>query len=63
VSDALVNFNRTRIITLAVGARLPTMFNNRDYLHSGGLMSYGPNYPTLFRRAAEIVDKILRGTN
>ena len=62
VSDALVNFNQARIITLAVGARLPTMFNNRDYLHSGGLMSYGPNFPTLFRRAAEVVDKILRGT-
>ena len=45
-----------------LGARLPTIFNTRDYVQAGGLMSYGPNYPALFRRAAEYVDKILRGT-
>ncbi|MGB9041828.1 MAG: ABC transporter substrate binding protein [Pseudolabrys sp.] len=47
--------------TLALGARLPTIHNGREYIESGGLMSYGPNYPDLFRRAAELVDKILRG--
>jgi putative tryptophan/tyrosine transport system substrate-binding protein len=61
VIDVLVNANRTRIITFAVGARLPTIFGNRDYVQAGGLMSYGPSFPALFRRAAEYVDKILRG--
>jgi putative ABC transport system substrate-binding protein len=44
-----------------MGMRLPTMYASRDYVEAGGLMSYGPNYPNLFRRAAEYVDKILRG--
>ena len=43
-------------------ARLPTMHGVRDYVEAGGLMSYGPNFQDLFRRAAEFVDKILRGT-
>jgi len=62
VVDPLLNTNRIRINTLAVGARLPTMHALREYVESGGLMSYGPNLPALFRRAGEIVDKILRGT-
>jgi putative ABC transport system substrate-binding protein len=53
--------NRVRINTLAQGARLPTIFNFREFVEAGGLMSYGPSFPTLFRRAAEYVDKILRG--
>jgi putative tryptophan/tyrosine transport system substrate-binding protein len=61
VNDALLNTNRTRIITFATSARLPTIFNTRDHVQAGGLMSYGPNYPALFRRAAELVDKILGG--
>jgi putative ABC transport system substrate-binding protein len=61
-ADPLVNFNRIRINTLALAARLPTMHGPREYVEAGGLMSYGPNYPDLFRRAAEIVDKVLRGT-
>jgi len=60
--DALVTANRSRIITLALGARLPAIFNNRSFVEVGGLMSYGPNFPDLFRRAAELVDKILHGT-
>ena len=63
VIDALVVANRTRIITLALGARLPTIFNVRDYVQAGALMSYGPNYPALFQRAGDYVDKILRGAN
>ena len=59
--DALVITNRARIHTLAMGMRLPTMYASRDYVEAGGLMSYGPNYPNQFRRAAEYVDKILRG--
>jgi ABC-type uncharacterized transport system substrate-binding protein len=62
IGDALVNTNRVRVITLSLAARLPTIFNTRDYVQAGGLMSYGPNYPDLLRRAADLVDKILRGT-
>jgi putative ABC transport system substrate-binding protein len=61
-TDALINTNRIRINILAVGARLPTMHGSRDYVETGGLMSYGVNFPDLFRRAADYVDKILRGT-
>jgi ABC-type uncharacterized transport system substrate-binding protein len=61
VGDALTAANRMHIITLALGARLPTIFNTRDYVQAGGLMSYGPNFSDQFRRTAEIVDKILRG--
>ena len=59
--DPLMTTNRIRINTLAVAAKLPTMFVQRQYIEAGGLMSYGPNVPDLFRRAAEYVDKILRG--
>ena len=62
VSDALIAANRTLIVTLALSARLPTILSYRDYVEAGGLMSYGPNYANLFRRAADMVDKILRGT-
>jgi len=59
--DPLVTTNRIRINTLALGARLPTVSPFRQYVEAAGLMSYGPNYPDLFRRAADLVDKILRG--
>jgi len=59
--DPLVDTNRIRIITLALAARLPTISDFREYVEAGGLMSYGPNFPDLFRRAADLVDKILRG--
>jgi putative ABC transport system substrate-binding protein len=62
VSGALVNVNRTRIITLTLGARLPTIFSSRDFVQAGAFMSYGPNYADILRRAAELADKILRGT-
>ena len=60
-SDPLMNSNRARINTLALGARLPTVCGFRDLVEAGMLMSYGPSYPDLFRRAADFVDKILRG--
>jgi putative tryptophan/tyrosine transport system substrate-binding protein len=60
--DPLMITNRTRINILAVGARLPTMHGLREYVESGGLMFYGPNIPDQYRRVADIVDKILRGT-
>ena len=62
VTESLIAANRTRVITLALSARLPTIFNNRVHVQAGGLMSFGPNFSDLFRRAAELVDKILRGT-
>ena len=60
-SDPLINANRLRINILAVGARLPTIHIQRENVETGGLMSYGPNFPDVFRRTAEYVDKILRG--
>jgi putative tryptophan/tyrosine transport system substrate-binding protein len=62
VEDILIFVNKTPIITLALGARLPTISGNRDFVQAGALMSYGPNYTALFQRAADFVDKILRGT-
>jgi putative tryptophan/tyrosine transport system substrate-binding protein len=62
VIDALTNTHRVRINTLALAERLPTMHAIREGVEGGGLMSYGPNLPDLFRRAADYVDKILRGS-
>ena len=59
--DPLVNANRARIRTLSLSAQLPTMYGVRGFVEAGGLMSYGANLADFFRRAAEIVDKILRG--
>jgi putative ABC transport system substrate-binding protein len=59
--DTLLFVNRVRINTSVLVARLPTMYGAREYVDVGGLMSYGPNFPDLFRRAAELVDKVLRG--
>jgi putative ABC transport system substrate-binding protein len=61
VTDPLVNTNRIRINSLALGARVPTMHAERAYVEAGGLISYGPNFPDLFRRAGDYADKILRG--
>jgi ABC-type uncharacterized transport system substrate-binding protein len=61
VADPLLNTNRSRIQTLAMGARLPAIYNDREHVEAGGFMSYGPNFLDLYRRAAEYVDKILRG--
>jgi putative ABC transport system substrate-binding protein len=61
VTDPLVASNRIAINTLALDARLPTMHSVRDNVETGGLICYGPNYPDLFRRAADYVNKILRG--
>ena len=59
--DPLMITNRIRIITPALAARLPTIFPSREYVEAGGLMSYGANYPDMFRRTGDHVDKILRG--
>jgi putative tryptophan/tyrosine transport system substrate-binding protein len=52
VADPLVFSNRARIHTIAMAARLPAIYNSREYVEMGGLMSYGPNFPDMFRRAA-----------
>jgi putative ABC transport system substrate-binding protein len=61
IGDTFMNSNRVRISTLAISARLPTIYVAREYVEAGGLMSYGADLPHMFRRAAELVDKILRG--
>jgi putative tryptophan/tyrosine transport system substrate-binding protein len=61
--DAFINTNRDRINALALDARLPTIHGFREIVVAGGLMSYAPNYLELFRRAADYVNKILRGAN
>jgi putative ABC transport system substrate-binding protein len=60
--EQLINTNRSQINALALAARLPTMHGFREPVLGGALMSYGPNYLDMFRRTAEIVDKVLRGT-
>jgi putative ABC transport system substrate-binding protein len=60
--NALILTNGKTISTLALNVQLPTTCTNANIARAGALMSYGPNFPALFRRAAEIVDKILRGT-
>jgi putative ABC transport system substrate-binding protein len=61
VGEPLTFTHRTRINTLALAARLPTNYPTRGYVEVGGLMSYGPNFPASFRRAADYVHKILLG--
>jgi len=60
-SDTLVTNNRIQIASLALGARLPTTSGFESFVTAGGLMSYGTSVPAQYRRAAELVDKILRG--
>jgi ABC-type uncharacterized transport system substrate-binding protein len=60
-SDPLFNANRIRISTLTLAARLPTIYFDRGYIETGGLISYGPDWSDMFRRTADYVDKILRG--
>jgi len=59
--DLLTRGSRLRINTLALAARLPVMHASREFIEAAGLMSYGPNFPDLYRRTADYVDKILRG--
>jgi putative ABC transport system substrate-binding protein len=61
MGEPFVNTHRLRINIFALAGRLPTMHGQREYVEAAGLMSYGPNFPDLNRRAAEYVDKILRG--
>jgi ABC-type uncharacterized transport system substrate-binding protein len=60
-TDAFMAANRVRIVILTLTARMPTIYGEQGHVESGGLISYGANLPDLFRRAADYVDKILRG--
>ena len=63
VGDPLVFTHRMQINSWALRQRVPTMYTIREYVAAGGLMSYGTSFPSLFRRAADFSDKILRGAN
>jgi putative ABC transport system substrate-binding protein len=60
-ADLRFNQNLTRVVALAAEHRLPATYVSKDFVQGGGLMSYGPNWPDQFRRAAGYVDKILKG--
>jgi ABC-type uncharacterized transport system substrate-binding protein len=62
VAEPLAYVNRTTISDLALAAKLPTVYSVREYVDVGGLVSYGPNFADMFRRSANFVDKVLRGT-
>jgi putative ABC transport system substrate-binding protein len=63
LSEPLVNSNKVQILQAVTQERIPTIFGFREFVDAGGLMSYGANFPDLFSRAAEFVDKILRGAS
>src|SRR5215510_4504849 len=62
VAEPLTSVNQVRINSFALAARLPTMHGVGEHVETGGTMSYAPNFPSLYRRAGDFVDKILRGT-
>jgi putative ABC transport system substrate-binding protein len=62
VINELLNANRFLIVDAARSAKLPSIYGTHDWVRSGGLLSYGPNFPALWARTADMVDKILRGT-
>ena len=61
-SGPLINTQQRQVLDFAAKNRLPAMYHSPEFVEAGGLMSYAPNYADLFRRAADFVDKILKGT-
>ena len=61
VTDSLFFGQRRRLVDLAAKAMLPALYSQREFVDDGGLVSYGPSLPDMFRRAATDVDKILKG--
>ena len=61
LDEAMFHGERARIATLAAQHQIPAIYGHRDYAEAGGLLSYGPHFPALIRRAATFVDKILKG--
>jgi putative tryptophan/tyrosine transport system substrate-binding protein len=62
LQDAMFYRERGRLVASAVAARLPTVYGLREYVEDGGLISYGINLAESFRRSADYVAKILKGT-
>ena len=60
--SSLISIQERQVLDFVAKNRLPAMYPTSEYVEAGGLMSYGPNYADLFRRAADFVDKILKGT-
>jgi putative ABC transport system substrate-binding protein len=61
LADRVFLHNRDRIVAFAEQYRLPTVYAYRELVDAGGLMSFGPNYAEMHRRAAYYVDRILKG--
>jgi ABC-type uncharacterized transport system substrate-binding protein len=61
ITDSMFSTHRARLADLAAKSRMPSAYTNRQPVDAGGLMSYGPSFPDLWRRAAGYVDKILKG--
>jgi len=61
LASPFLNGNRQTVVESAARRRLPATYESRDFVEIGGLMSYGPSFPDMYRRAATYVDKILRG--
>jgi putative ABC transport system substrate-binding protein len=59
---SVIGTQHRQVLDFAAKNRLPAMYLNKEWVDAGGLMSYGPSYTDLFRRAADFVDKILKGT-
>jgi putative tryptophan/tyrosine transport system substrate-binding protein len=62
VISELLNSNRPALVASTQAAKLPSVYGTHDWVRAGGLMSYGPNFPALWARTADIIDKILRGS-
>jgi putative tryptophan/tyrosine transport system substrate-binding protein len=63
LADPFTRANRQRIIDFAARARLPVIYEAREFVESGGLVSYGPSLPAMQRRSAIYIDKIFRGAH
>jgi putative ABC transport system substrate-binding protein len=61
LASPFFNGNRQTVVESAARRRLPATYESRDFVEIGGLMSYGPSFPDMYRRAATYVDKILKG--
>jgi len=61
LDDVIFTSHRRQVVELAVKHQRPTMYGFREFVDAGGLISYGPDYPDLYRRAATYLDKIFRG--
>ena len=61
IDDAMFTSQRQKLVELATKYRIPGSYGLREFVDIGGFMALGPSYPDLYRRAALVVDKILKG--